>query len=520
MAAIDVNKSAVGIRNDVNAVVDNLQFGNGPLGKNQINNPDVNDIVSDVSGSYVAAGTASNPNLIGYLQNQDTFLGDGVTTVFTTTFDVATTGDIYPTLIRTDGVRVTLDSYTLPGGGPVYTAAIVGGKYQITYPTPGHFVNDGTGGTEGANAAVLSTQKMILRQKSVTAQTGCGSDYSGIYGGYDNILRGGIMSHIMGAHHRINTFGLVGSSNGDHNTIWGGSYHTITSGSYGGIFSGNNHNITATTAQGAVIVGGVSCIASGSGSGLFASAGSTASGASAVVIGGATSVASANGAIVLGRNNTGSSRDTVTGGQQNANGAEYSAVFGYLNTLTGAGYALVAAREATVSGAYAAVFGFKTTVTAAGALASGYDAKASFAVSQVIGGAQFAVNGDAQTTVVVMKRQTTTATTTDLRAGTGTQRLVLPSDTTWMFDVLIVARRTDADNESAAYRIQGCIDNNAGTVALVGSAAVTVIAEDSAAWDATAVADDTNKSLNINVTGEASKTINWVARATLVEVTG
>ena len=34
------------------------------------------------------------------------------------------------------------------------------------------------------------------------------------------------------------------------------------------------------------------------------------------------------------------------------------------------------------------------------------------------------------------------------------------------------------------------------------------------------VADDTNDSLKIQVTGEAAKTIRWVARITLVEVTG
>ena len=47
------------------------------------------------------------------------------------------------------------------------------------------------------------------------------------------------------------------------------------------------------------------------------------------------------------------------------------------------------------------------------------------------------------------------------------------TDTTWAFDILIVARRTDADNESAAYEIKGCIDNNAGAVALVS--AVTIM---------------------------------------------
>ena len=48
----------------------------------------------------------------------------------------------------------------------------------------------------------------------------------------------------------------------------------------------------------------------------------------------------------------------------------------------------------------------------------------------------------------------------------------------------------------------------------------TVIAEDNAAWDATAAADDTHDALIVQVTGEAAKTVYWVAKVELVEVTG
>jgi hypothetical protein len=85
----------------------------------------------------------------------------------------------------------------------------------------------------------------------------------------------------------------------------------------------------------------------------------------------------------------------------------------------------------------------------------------------------------------------------------------------------VVARRTDADNESAAYKFEGCIDRNTGTsAALVGSVTKTVIAEDTAAWDCDVTADSTNSALIITVTGEAAKTIRWVARIDLTEVTG
>jgi hypothetical protein len=88
------------------------------------------------------------------------------------------------------------------------------------------------------------------------------------------------------------------------------------------------------------------------------------------------------------------------------------------------------------------------------------------------------------------------------------------------FTIYVTARRTDVDGESAYYRIDGCIDNNAGTTAAVGTITTTVIAEDTAAWDVVASADNTNDALIITVTGEASKTINWTAQGFITEARG
>jgi hypothetical protein len=95
--------------------------------------------------------------------------------------------------------------------------------------------------------------------------------------------------------------------------------------------------------------------------------------------------------------------------------------------------------------------------------------------------------------------------------------LAVPNDTTWMFTTFLVARRTDADNESAAYWLQGAIDNNAGSVALVGTVNQTAI-EDTVAWNATAVA--LGGRLVLRVTGEAAKTIRWNAVTNIVQVSG
>lgn len=132
----------------------------------------------------------------------------------------------------------------------------------------------------------------------------------------------------------------------------------------------------------------------------------------------------------------------------------------------------------------------------------------------------FATAGDAQHARYILRRITTNATQTELLLDNNVERLVIENDTTIAFTALIVARRTDADNESAAYEIKGCIDNNANTVALVGTITKTVIAEDTAAWDITAEADNTNKALVFKATGQAGKTIRWVATVFATEVTG
>ena len=123
-----------------------------------------------------------------------------------------------------------------------------------------------------------------------------------------------------------------------------------------------------------------------------------------------------------------------------------------------------------------------------------------------------------------MYRQTTDATQSELSGDTSapgsTTRISIDSDSSYTFSGLVIARRTDADNESAGYKIEGVIDNNAGTTAFVGTPTVTVLAEDTAAWDVVVEADNTNDALVIKVTGEANKTIRWGAVVELMKISG
>jgi len=132
--------------------------------------------------------------------------------------------------------------------------------------------------------------------------------------------------------------------------------------------------------------------------------------------------------------------------------------------------------------------------------------------------------GDGAVQLARLTISTTDATQTEMtrdgNAASASTRVLIVSDTTVGYRARIAARRTDADDESAYYELSGAIDNNAGTTALVGSPALTVFAEDDTDWAVTAAADDTNDSLQILVTGEASKTIQWTCALELTISSG
>lgn len=126
----------------------------------------------------------------------------------------------------------------------------------------------------------------------------------------------------------------------------------------------------------------------------------------------------------------------------------------------------------------------------------------------------------AQTNMAILKVITTNATPTELQTP-GSGYLITGDNQTILYDIDIVARRTDATGESAGYNLKFVCDRDTGVAShvIVGSVAKTVVAEDTAAWDVTVTNDTTNGRPAITVTGEASKTIRWVAyvRATQVE---
>lgn len=167
--------------------------------------------------------------------------------------------------------------------------------------------------------------------------------------------------------------------------------------------------------------------------------------------------------------------------------------------------------------------GAQTEVGAIDSLALGNQSLARTQGEIVQASGRFASTGDAQAGRYLLRSATINGSPTELFIdGTaGSVRLVLTDDCTWTFKVTVTGHRTDASDGHAGYTAAGVIYRNAGvsTTAIQGSVQKSVLGESNPPWDINIAADPTNGSLRITVTGEAGKTIRWVALVETVEVT-
>ena len=469
----------------------------------------------------------------------------------------------------TEAASAASDNHEVTAGGikPYYAG------YQTTHPTLGTGIVIGTAdydpNTIGGGSILISGSTAQPNRLPGTGQL------RAIVGGYDCEIEDGAVDHgiacaIFGSHHSE----ILGDET-THASIFGGSLNIIRGGDYGSIGGGTANEIKALRKDGITAVAAHRSRISGGSGNIIYNAGSAIAGGQDNSIDGVYSFIGAGNDLVaegnfdviagggqnetrVGGNGTGQ-KNTIGGGRNNLidgvttcvsntiGGGELNEAYGSENTVSGgknneAGSAGTSVNDAVIAGGLDNLVGGASTAAAVSggrsnnasanystviggrnnrtngdySTASGQDASAEIPHSQTLGGSAFYGRGDAQTTLVVRKAQTTDATLTAMTT------MVLPDDSTWAFEVLIVARRTDADNESAGYKISGVIDRNTGvaTTALVAAITKTVLGEDTAAWDVDAIANAASGGLQIQVTGEAAKAINWVARVELSEVTG
>lgn len=177
----------------------------------------------------------------------------------------------------------------------------------------------------------------------------------------------------------------------------------------------------------------------------------------------------------------------------------------------------------TATGTNSIALGSGAAASGTGAVGTGDGASASIYGSKAYANGKFATAGDAQSGLYVLRNITTTATATELflDGAAGTQRIVVPNNSVWTFDILVAARRTDATGGGAGYRFTGVLrkDTTAGSLTFIGTPSKSIMGETNTAWDVDLTADTTNGSIKLNVTGEAAKTIRWVATIQTTEVT-
>lgn len=276
---------------------------------------------------------------------------------------------------------------------------------------------------------------------------------------------------------------------------------------------------------------GASGVASGTFSTITGGENNTASANYTVVSGGSgNNISRANGFIGGGDSNTISTAGThqvIAGGQSNTASSNWTAILGGNTNAASNTYAVVTGgADNTASGAYSIVLsGANNTASGQFGVASGHRSVADAYGMRSHASGRFAANGDAQVQEMVVRAQSTSSAqvelTADAAAWSTSNTMQVPTDGALAFDILIVARRTDANNECAAWTIRGCIDNNAGTVAFVGTPTTTSLGDDSAgAWSVAADTEAGSVRLRVLAVGQTGKTINWVAHIRATRVVG
>jgi hypothetical protein len=257
-----------------------------------------------------------------------------------------------------------------------------------------------------------------------------------------------------------------------------------------------------------------------------------ASGSDSAIIGGQDNTASGgNSGIVSGASNTASGNYCFVGGGQlnSSGGSGHGGILGGIsNTVTGSGAAIAAGNSNTASGQYSFV------AAGNGSVASGINSVSTgrLATTRGLTGARAHASGSftgtagtTQAGTYVLRISTTNATpteaSTDGAALGAANRIALGNDFVYKFKGHAVAREP-ATGDVKTWDFSGTIKRgaNAAATAIVGSVTMTVKDADAgaSAWTLAIDADTTNGSLRTTVTGEAAKTIRWLAEVETLEL--
>lgn len=282
-------------------------------------------------------------------------------------------------------------------------------------------------------------------------------------------------------------FGYDNQAVSTYSAVLGGSSNRAIN-TYCAVVGGSGNTASQIYAS---VVGGLSNTANGNYAAVVGGAFNQAVADSSVVVGGASSTASGNNSAIVG-------------------GTGHNATNTYSIVLGGDSHSAAGASSAVVGGTYG------STRSIIGKLV--------FPASQ---NPIVTLGGTSQTGLLVLGRETTSATTTRLTSnnsatGTTANQVILPSNSAFYFAGTVIANVTGG-GDTSAWKFEGAIKRgaSAATTALVAAVTPTVIAQDAgaAAWAVTVTADTINGGLKVEVTGAAATTIRWVCKIETTEVT-
>lgn len=235
-----------------------------------------------------------------------------------------------------------------------------------------------------------------------------------------------------------------------------------------------------------------------------------------------TQVAEGNSATIGGGqgNTAGGDYSTVAGGGGNTASFTSAAVGGgALNTASQSGSTVAGGTSNTASASYSVVAGgYANSATANySCVPGGTQALASNFGQLAQASGKFSTQGDAQSSVFVLRRQTTDATTSSLFLdGSGT-RIAVPASGAMTFHVLVVGKESGGGGTVGSWEITGGVKNNAGTASIVGVTNLTTNNQPGT-WGVAPDVVANGANMDVVVTGKAATTIDWVARVETAEV--
>ena len=124
-----------------------------------------------------------------------------------------------------------------------------------------------------------------------------------------------------------------------------------------------------------------------------------------------------------------------------------------------------------------------------------------------------------ENTQYILYGTTTNANEIELYRDSNNSQVPLASQSTVFFEVEVVGRQ-NTESDVCAFQFKGIMDyNQAGNASFLGGNKEIVSAGSNEDYDARVIADNTNKSIKVLVTGDSQYEMAWVARVKLTQVT-